>query len=158
MGGSDTSTPAYGRSEYGQGVATSFDDSGSMTDSLKSAPGALTQGTQGNPLLAGALAFGVGAFVASLLPTTETEQSLASGVAEPLKSQLSDIGGEVAGAAKETAQDAVESTKQVAAEAKDQVTKEASSAAQQVKGEASSAKDRLADEAKSGPSGNPGSA
>jgi hypothetical protein len=131
-------------------VGESVSDAAStVTGGIRSAPDAISHTTQGNPLLAGALAFGVGAFVASLLPSTEAEKSVAGGVAEPLKSELSNIGNEVAGTARETAQDALETTRQAAMEAKDQVAQEASGAAQQVKDEASSAKDRVTEEASS---------
>jgi len=162
MGATDTTKTHIGQG-YGNVSGTLGDTSGSVkdsiagtagsvTDTVKSAPDSLMQQTQGNPLLAGALAFGVGAFVASLLPTTEAEQSVAGSVAQPLKSQLSEIGSEIADTAKETAQDAMESTKQVVADAKDEVTQEAAGAAQQVKSEAASAKDQVADTAKSGDS------
>jgi len=130
-------------------TGTVSDAASSVTGAVRSAPDTLSQTTQGNPLLVGALAFGVGAFVASLLPTTEAEQSVAGSVAEPIKGELSNIGGQIADATKGTAQDALETTKLAAMDAKDQVQQEASGAAQQVKDEAGSAKDRVSDTATS---------
>jgi len=147
VGGTVTGTVSDTASSVTDRVGTM---AGSVTGTVQDAPQMLTQSTQGNPLLAGALAFGLGAFVASLLPSTEAEQSVAGSIAEPLKSQAQEMGKEVASTAKDTAQDAMESTKQVVADAKDEVSSEAAGAAQQVKGEAASAKDRISDTAQSG--------
>lgn len=130
-------------------TGTVGDAASSVTGAVRSAPDTLSQTTQGNPLLVGALALGVGAFVASLLPPTEAEQSVAGGVAEPLKNELSNLGHEVVDSAKGTAQDAVQTTKQAAMDAKDEVAHEASGAAQQVREEAGSAKQQVADRASS---------
>jgi hypothetical protein len=152
--GADTA-PSFGDARSSvSGTASSVgstvgDAASSVTETVKGLPDAVGQGTQGSPLVAGGLAFGVGFLVASLLPATETEQAVAPAVMEPLKEQATEIGKEVASAAKEKAQQAAEQTKQVASEGAAQVKEQASTAADEVKGTASSAADEVKGTAKS---------
>jgi hypothetical protein len=106
---------------------------------VRHAPEAMSGGAQGNPLVAGGLAFGLGLLVASLLPTTEAEASVADGVVEPLKAQATEIGKEVGSTVKESAAQAGEEVKTAASEAASTVKDEAAGAAQDVKDKASEA-------------------
>ena len=98
--------------------------------------------TQGNPLAAGLIAFGVGWLVSSLLPASEKEKQLAQqaesavkehkdALLEPAKQAAQEIGDQL----KPAAQDAVESVKSTAQDAAATVKSEGQSAAQDVQGQ-----------------------
>jgi gas vesicle protein len=94
-------------------------------DAVRSAPQALAGQTQGNPIAAGIIAFGVGMLAATLIPVTDAERRAgqelkdhsepltdkAKDVASDLKNDLGGTVQEAAGQLKETAQDAVQTTK-----------------------------------------------
>lgn len=120
-------------STVGDTAGSLADTAGSLAGSVKHAPEAVQHGTQGNPLVAGALAFGVGVLVASLLPPTEAEQSMAAEVAEPLKQELTDMGKQVASTAQSSAQDAAEEAKSTLTDATAEVKDQATGAVQEVK-------------------------
>jgi len=115
----------------------------SVGEGVRHAPDAVASGTQGSPLVAGGLAFGLGILVAALLPTTETEASVADSVVEPLKAEATDIGKEVGSTAKESATQAGQEAKAALSDAAATVKGEASSAAQDVKQSASDAADQV---------------
>lgn len=101
---------------------------------------------QGNPLAVGLIAFGVGALVASLIPASDTEQKIASGVkdaAEPLLHEATDVGKQIASDLKEPAQDAVQSVKETAQDGVDAVKEEATERASDVVDEAKQSGQRL---------------
>jgi len=100
-------------------------------------------GTQGHPLIAGAVAFGVGYLVSSLLPPTDVERQAAARakdaakeygqpVIEQAKESASTVGQQVSESAKEHAQQ----VKEHAQESVDLVKAETQDAAGTVKGEA----------------------
>jgi ElaB/YqjD/DUF883 family membrane-anchored ribosome-binding protein len=102
-------------------------------DTIKSAPDAVVQQTQGNPLVAGGIAFGVGVLLASVFPATAKEQQVAGQLmekAEPLAQDLKQTGQQMAEHMKEPAREAVESVKQAATEGQQAVTETAKDAAQ----------------------------
>src|SRR5215218_7433398 len=93
-------------------------------DTVQQAPDAIVRQTQGNPLAAGMIAFGVGWLVSSLLPATQREQELAQQaesavrehkdvLLEPAKQAAQEMGEQL----KPAAQDAVESVKATAQDA-----------------------------------------
>jgi uncharacterized protein YjbJ (UPF0337 family) len=102
-------------------------------DAVRSAPQAVATQTQGNPLAAGIIAFGVGMLAATLMPVTEAERRAGqelrehSGdltekvkdVAGDLKDDLSGSARQAVGEVRSTAQDAVHATKAEASDAKD---------------------------------------
>ena len=93
-------------------------------DTVKEAPDMVRQQTQGSPVVAGAIAFGVGFLAAVILPASQPEQRAPKGLmdkAEPLKDELSSIGREVAEDVKGVAQDAVDEVKATAADSKQAV-------------------------------------
>lgn len=125
---------------------------GTLQDRAASAPGAVTAQTQGNPLAAGLIAFGVGWLTSSLLPTTQAEQQAArqlqeraSDLAEPAKAMAQDAASQLQGSAQQavesvrsTAQDAAQEVKGDAQQAKDDVQGQAQSSAQSVREQGSS--------------------
>jgi hypothetical protein len=92
--------------------------------------------TAGSPLIAGAVAFGIGALVAVLLPETEPEQRAAAAVQPQLAAAteaMKDVGQQTLETAKSSAQDAAQEIKGSAAEHASDVTAEARDAAAHVK-------------------------
>jgi len=96
----------------------------SAAGTVREAPQAVARQTQGNPLAAGVIAFGVGLLAASLVPTTELEartgqqlrdnaDGLIDQVREPAQQLKNDVAGTVkdaAGRVKDTATDAARTT------------------------------------------------
>ncbi|OJF09899.1 DUF3618 domain-containing protein [Couchioplanes caeruleus] len=99
-----------------------------VAGAVKGAPQAVTRQTQGNPLAAGIIAFGVGMLAATLIPVTEAEKQageqlrehggeLTDRVKEAATELKDDVTGTVqqaAGQLKETARDAAETTREQA--------------------------------------------
>jgi uncharacterized protein YjbJ (UPF0337 family)/ElaB/YqjD/DUF883 family membrane-anchored ribosome-binding protein len=97
----------------------------SAADSVRATPQKVAQQTQGNPLAAGVIAFGVGLLAASLIPPTELEKragqqikdnagDLTDKVKETAQEMKGDISGtvqEAVGQVKETAKDAAATTR-----------------------------------------------
>jgi vacuolar-type H+-ATPase subunit H len=119
-------------------------------DTVQQAPDTIVRQTQGNPMAAGLIAFGVGWLVSSLLPATEKERQLAQqaetairenkdALLQPAKQAAQEIGEELKPAAQQAAQE-VKSTAQDAAQT---VKDEGQSAAQDVKGQAQDSKSRV---------------
>jgi hypothetical protein len=82
---------------------------GSAVDSVKHAPDQMRSGTQGAPMVAGALAFGVGFLAAAAFPASRREQQLGPALleqVEPVKQQLADAGSEIAHHLQEPAMEA----------------------------------------------------
>jgi hypothetical protein len=105
---------------------------GSTVDTLKTAPDAVVRQTQGSPLVAGAVALGVGVLVAAAFPPSAKEQQVADQLkdkAQPLADEVKQAGQEMAQHLKQPAQEAVESVKQAATEAQQAVTDTAKDAA-----------------------------
>ena len=97
---------------------------GTAVDTVKGTPDTVRQQTQGSPLAAGAIAFGVGFLVAAAFPASQPEQEAAQGLmdkAEPLKEELTSVGKDVAEQVKGVAQEAVEEVKSTAADSKQAV-------------------------------------
>ena len=120
------------------------------TDTATSAPSVARQKTQGNPLAAGLIAFGVGWLASSLIPASQQEQQAASAVKDkasehsdtltaPLKEAASNAKDNLQG----PAEDAVQSVKSTATDAAATVKDEASSAKDDVAGQARSSKDEI---------------
>lgn len=116
-------------------------------DQVAQTPQRITEGTQGNPIAAGAVAFGLGVLVGSLAPPSREEQQVAEKVLPALQDEAKAIGESVAETAKEGAQQAVEETRAAATEAVEEVTGQAQSAAEQVKDQTTDAVDDVKGEA-----------
>ena len=122
-----------GAQGVGEGIA---DTAGSAVDTVRSAPQAARQQAQGNPVMAGAVAFGLGFLVAAAFPPSRTEEQLAEQAmdkAEPVKRQLMESGQEVAEHLKDSAAEAAEQVKQAATEGAGQVADTAKEASQTTK-------------------------
>src|SRR5215210_9531140 len=117
----DTSSQAHGMASNAagsvQGAASSAADSVSNAAStaagaVQQAPDQVIRQTQGNPMAAGLIAFGVGWLVSSLLPASQKEQQLAQqaesavrehkdALLEPAKQAAQEIGEQLKPAAQE---------------------------------------------------------
>src|SRR5215218_4159424 len=117
---------------------------------VQQAPDTVVRQTQGNPLAAGLIAFGVGWLVSSLLPASEKEKQLAQQaesavkehkdtLLEPAKQAAQEIGDQL----KPAAQQAVESVKATAQDAATTVSEEGKSAAADVQGQAQQSKETV---------------
>ena len=127
-----------------QGAAETVQDAAQQAaHAVQQAPDTIVRQTQGNPLAAGLIAFGVGWLVSSLLPASERERQLAeqaeSAVREhkdtllqPAKEAAQEIREELQPAA----QQAVQEVKSTAQDAAQTVKQEGQSAAQDVQGQA----------------------
>jgi hypothetical protein len=155
----DTTTSAQGMASNAAGSVQSAASSaaGSVQDAASTAVGTVQQApdtvirqTQGNPLAAGLIAFGVGWLVSSLMPASEKEKQLAQqaesavrehkdALLEPAKQAAQEIGEQL----KPAAQEAVESVKATAQDAASTVTEEGKAAAADVQGQAQESKDRV---------------
>lgn len=127
------------------------DATSSAAQTVQNAPDAIHRQTQGNPMAAGLIAFGVGWLVSSLLPTSEKEKELAaqaeSTLKQPLMDQAKQVAQEAGEALKPAAQQAVESVKGTAQDAAQTVTEHGRSAAADVKDQAQSSRENVQDHA-----------
>jgi hypothetical protein len=106
------------------------------TDAVANAPEQVQRATAGSPLVAGAVAFGLGALVAVLLPTSESEERAVAAVQPQLAAAteaVKDAGQEALETAKSSAQDAAQELKSSATDHAHDMTDEAKSAAAEVK-------------------------
>lgn len=103
---------------------------------VQGAPRQLKQRTRGNPLAAGLIAFGAGALLGSLIPTTRREQQLAVDLkdkAQPLVDQAQAVAKEAADHLRPQAEQAVANVKESATESAQVVADEGSVQAQGVR-------------------------
>jgi hypothetical protein len=131
-------------------AGTVQDAASTAAGAIQQAPDAVVRQTQGNPLAAGLIAFGVGWLVSSLLPASEKEKQLAQqaesavrehkdALLEPAKQAAQEIGEQL----KPAAQGAVESVKSTAQDAAATVKEEGQSAAADVQGQAAQSKQKV---------------
>jgi uncharacterized protein DUF3618 len=115
-------------------------------EAVRQAPAAVKRKTQGNPLAAGVIAFGLGMLVSSLIPSTEKERNAVSQLQEnlgPVKEKASEVARDFGDNLKQPAQDAAQSVKQTAQEGAQSVKEEGQSAAQDVKAQAQDSKETV---------------
>jgi hypothetical protein len=141
--------------DQGPGVAKDKAGSavGSVHDATNAAAGklgavtntaALKEQTQGNPVAAGLVAFGVGWLLSSLVPVSQAEQAAAATVednADTLVAPLKESAQQVAGNLQEPLQNSAEALRQTTTDAVNRTTEHAKSATQDVKQQAAGAKD-----------------
>jgi hypothetical protein len=118
-------------------VMGSGQDTASLTDAASSAPSTALRKTEGNPLAAGLIAFGVGWLASSLLPSSQREQDAATAV----KDKAVEHSDTLSTPLKEAAANARENLQGPAREAVQSVKASGVDAASAVKDEASSADD-----------------
>jgi len=109
------------------------DTASSLGDTATSAPQAVRRQTQGSPLAAGAVAFGVGMILASLAPATQREQDLVESAEQQARGPLQEKASEVADQLKEPAQQALQQVKETATQAASATADDARSAADSVR-------------------------
>lgn len=126
------------------------DAASSAAQSVQNAPEVVQRKTQGNPIAAGLIAFGVGWLVSSLLPTSEKEKQLAAQAesavkehSQPLIDHAKQAAQEAGDALKPAAQQAVESVKGTAQEAAQTVAEEGRSAAGDVQSQAQQSRESV---------------
>jgi ElaB/YqjD/DUF883 family membrane-anchored ribosome-binding protein len=93
-------------------------------DTITSTPDAVRSQTQGSPLAAGAIAFGIGFLVAAVFPPTRSEQQAAQTLldkAEPVKDELVAAGHDVAGELTDSARTALHEVKDAVVDGKQAV-------------------------------------
>jgi uncharacterized protein YjbJ (UPF0337 family) len=119
------------------------DKASDVADTVRGAPQAVAQQTQGNPLAAGIIAFGVGMLAATLIPVTDAERRAGQelkergsdltdkvkDVASDLKDDVQGTVQEAAGQVKETARDAAQTTRDQAQSSAQDVTDQSRQAA-----------------------------
>jgi ElaB/YqjD/DUF883 family membrane-anchored ribosome-binding protein len=113
-------------------------------EAARQAPRRMRRKTQGNPLAAGVIAFGLGMLVSSLIPSTEKEREAVSQLQEnlePVKEKASEVAKDIGDSLKPAAQEAAESVKTTAQESVESVKQEGQSAATDVKGQAQASKE-----------------
>ena len=111
------------------------DTAGNARQMAQRAPQQMRRRTRGNPLAAGLAAFGLGALIGGLIPSSEPERR----AAETVK----DKAGPVVDEAKQMARDAAEQVKPAVQQAGDDVKQAAVDAKDEVVGQAKTAKDNV---------------
>ena len=125
--------------------------SGSVGDKVSQTPKTALDQTQGRPMVAGAVAFGLGFLAAAVFPGTESEGRLSQKVqdiAQPAVDQIKQSGQEAAAALKEPAQQAAQQLQDAATAGVNQVQQVAQDAAGDTKDAASQASQQVSDQAK----------
>jgi gas vesicle protein len=115
-------------------------------DAVREAPTTLKRKTQGNPLAAGVIAFGLGMLVSSLIPSSEKERQAVSQLQdnlEPVKQKATEVAQDVGENLRPAAQEAAQSVKSTAQEGVENVKQEGQSATQDVKDQAQDSKDTV---------------
>lgn len=134
-----------GLDEARHGLARAGDRAGSA---VQDAPHRVRQGTRGNPLAAGLIAFGLGALVGGLVPSTSKERQAAAEVqdrAQPALREAQGVAQDVADNLREPAQEAVENVKDSAADSARNVKESGRSQAEDLQAHAQESKDTVQD-------------
>ena len=128
------------------GVHSVSDGAHGALDTVKEMPGTVREQAQGAPMIAGAIAFGVGFLVAAAIPPSQAEREAGAKVmekVEPLKGELASTGKEMAEHLKQPAMDAANQVKGAAKESAQSVTDTAKTAAHDTADQAKSAADSV---------------
>lgn len=123
---------------------TASSASGSVSDTTGGAISGLESRTQGNPLAAGVVAFGVGMLISALIPASEKESQVAQKLTEvgkeqgqPLIDEAKSVGQDMAAVLKESAADSAQQVQATAQDSVETVKQEGQSSAQTVRDDAS---------------------
>lgn len=138
----------------GDAVQGARQGAGHVVDDLRDVPDqareAVRHQTRGNPLAAGVVAFGAGLLAAYLVPSSAPERRVARQVregAEPVLSELTDAGREVADDLRSSVGQAAHGVKDTASESAQQLAGEARDTAETVRDEARDRAQTVRDEA-----------
>jgi Protein of unknown function (DUF3618) len=115
-------------------------------EAVRQAPRRIRRKTQGNPLAAGVIAFGLGMLVSSLIPSTEKEREAVSQLQEnlePVKEKAAEVAKDIGEGLRPAAQEAADSVRETAQEGVENVKHEGQSAAQDVKDQAQASKETV---------------
>ncbi|GGK10261.1 hypothetical protein GCM10010123_45260 [Pilimelia anulata] len=128
---------------------TIADTAHAVGEAAADAPAAIRRQTEGNPLAAGLIAFGVGWLVSSLVPGSDPERRAVAAAGDAVeehapqwKQQLGEAAGDLTDSLRAPAAEAVTAVRETATEAVDTVRSDAGDAAHAVRAEAGSAADR----------------
>jgi gas vesicle protein len=142
-------------SDRASSVASNVSDSAqsaasTVQDAAHRAPSVIREKSEGNPLAAGLIAFGVGWLASSLIPATRREQQAAAQVKEKVSEhsgvvtdKLGEVASDVRDQLREPAQQAAESVKSKAQDAAQTVKDDSRSAAEDVRDQAKHARDQV---------------
>jgi hypothetical protein len=124
------------RAQAGGAMQSATETVQSASERVQHAPEALAEQTRGNPFAAGLVAFGAGVLLATVFPSSRTEQRLV-GEAKPqlqqAAEQLKGAGRDVAEDARGHAQEALEEVKAAGSEAGTNVREQAVESAENVR-------------------------
>ena len=115
-------------------------------DMVRQAPTTVKRKTQGNPLAAGVVAFGLGMLVSSLIPSSEKEREAVSRVQEnlePVKEKATEVAQDMAENLRPAAQEAADSVKLTAQEGVESVKQEGQAAAADIRDQAEASKETV---------------
>jgi gas vesicle protein len=137
--GDSAHTVADKASQLGDKASQLGDRAGSaaqdLGESVRTAPRAVAQQTQGNPLAAGIIAFGVGMLAGTLLPVTDAERR----AGQQVKENAGDLGDRAKQAVGELKDDLAGSAQQAAAQVRDVAQDAARTTGQQARSSAQDA-------------------
>jgi ElaB/YqjD/DUF883 family membrane-anchored ribosome-binding protein len=142
MGSASKARDRVGTAGSGTGGSVSGAAS-TVKDSAQSAVGTLETTTTGNPLTAGAVAFGVGVLIASLLPASDKEAQAAGRLVDAAKEH----GQPLVDEAKSVGQDMAKDLGERASEAADKVKSQAQDSASTVKDQGQSSVGQVKEQA-----------
>ncbi|MBP1785087.1 MULTISPECIES: DUF3618 domain-containing protein [Micromonospora] len=150
--GHGTGHAAHSVGDHASSMASTVGDkahsaAATVGDAAHRAPQVVRRKSEGNPIAAGVIAFGVGMLVSSLIPATRREQQVAAQVKEKaaehggvVKEKLGEVAGELKEELREPAQHAAESVKATAQDAAYAVKDDGRAAAQDVRHSAEQAR------------------
>ncbi|SCE95995.1 DUF3618 domain-containing protein [Micromonospora chokoriensis] len=153
--GHGTGHAAHSVGDRASSAASSVSDAAqsaaaTVSDAAHSAPRVIRQKSQGNPLAAGLIAFGVGWLASSLIPASRREQQAATQLKERVSEhsgavteKLGAVANELKDELREPAQQAAESVKSTAQDAVHAVKDDTKSAAHDVKDQAQQARHQV---------------
>lgn len=150
-GGSAASSAADRASSAASSVSDAAQSAAStVQDAAHQAPRKIREKSEGNPLAAGLISFGVGWLASSLIPATRREQRAATQLKEKasehsgvVTDKLGEVASEVRDNLREPAREAAESVKAKAQDATETVKNEGRAAAEDVRDEAQQARDQV---------------